>query len=586
MHYDRKIYKTCLTTQHIDSLNGFTAETVVWKYKFPQYFTHKFVIDHQCQPEKKIAVVQIMPTLNTSPKIVYYENCPLVLMAACKRQLISVPPPDDLFLDQLDNYMTTTILPELTVILDGFHYSYEVWYNHLTYAQQLEIDAVDDLDLNKRTCDIFCKGEKQQMDGNNMPKNRCISALNAQHKKTMGPVVYALEQYMKSFKGYCGGMNWVELAKCIDDWYKTNKYQVIQSDVSGMDRSVTQRLKEIIHHNIYQLVDNDIHHVSRETWQMHAYPVVTRMNATHYEQGNVVNFGYSTIEGTVFSGSCDTTLMNTLITVILNRYVVERVLGIHPCDYDLKAKGDDSVVVIDKGIGTDTITRAYSQVYYFSKNIKFDYAPFYLRHGCGLALKFLHISQDFDDIDFCSTNCFYCHTCRKHRITRRIDRFVELTPWSNAAINYGESIRAAYKQSLFDSNLTWMRGLPIFTELNNYLYTNNYTKYDLSGKPKRTIPLNDYDQAWYNKMFKPTNDAILRLFGKNEYYSMVVQSGDIQACCAESYVKWLNVKLNLEHSDVLTIINDIQTNYSQYLSPTLTEALSYYHRQREAKHFN
>ncbi len=586
MCYSGLIYKTCLTQQHLNSLNAFIAEGVVWRYKFPKYFTPDFLIDNQCQSGTKIAVVQILPVLDTAPKIVYYDNCALALMAACKRQVIGVPKPSQHTLNRIKAYMNEVILPELSIILQDFHYSYEVWYNHLTYNQQLEIDAVDELSLHVRYCDIFCKGEKQQCDNKDEPpKNRCISALCAQHKKVMGPVVYSLEQYMKRFKGYCGGMNWTDIGKCIDNWHRTGGYQVVQSDVSGMDRSIVQQLKEIVFNAIYQLVEHAIDHVDINIWRLHAYPTVTRMNAQMFIDGGKQDLGYATISGTVFSGSCDTTLMNTLLTVILNRFTVETVLHISPCDYDLKAKGDDSMVVLDSNISSKEIIDAYSSVYYFAKDVSNPYSQFYLEHGCGLTLKYLHISDDFTDIDFCSTNCFYCVTCQQHRLTRRIDRFIELTPWSNAAINYNDEVRASYKQSLFDSNLTWMRGLPIFTELNNHLFTGNYKNYSLAGKQKKILPLTDTDKSWYNEFFKHESsyDDILRRFGKNEFYSMINQTGNIQHCCAASYLHWLDEKLNLDICDLTMIHDDIVNADDEYSSPTLTEGLNYYHAQRRAK---
>lgn len=474
-------------------------------------------------------------------------------------------------------------MPEVTELLSEFHYSVDVWYNHLTEHQQREIDEIDLAEINYRDCTVFCKGEKQQL-GSEPPKNRCISALNSHHKLVMGPVVYALEQYFKKFKGYCGGANWTDMAEIYDDWYEKD-YQIIQCDVSGMDRSVTMELKEIIFHTIYDHVAPHIHHVEPETWKVHSTPRMTKMISNMYSEGKLNRYGTASILGTVFSGSCDTTFMNTVTTVVLNRFVAETKLSC--VNYDLKCKGDDSVVGLPRTYDKQTIVKAYATTYYFANQIKSEYAMFYGRHGSGLCLKYLQISNDTSDIDFCSTNVFRCKQCKKHRVTRRLDRFVELTPWSSAIVHLPYRLKLAYKQALHDSNLKWMRGLPIYTQLNDTLCTNVYDYYSLAGKTRRKRVLSTEDRIWQERFFSKIDDQTYQLFGKQDYYSMINQTGDIQPCCSEYYFEWLFEKCGLSRLEVSAICKQIADNQNDILySPLLSDALSHYSDYKKSTYFS
>jgi hypothetical protein len=579
--YNGLVMKSCLTAQHLSGINGFLAHGVKWNYKFPPFITREFFEAQKCVSNNHVAVVQIMPVLATAPRILFYDSCFMGLVAACKRHVIRVPDGSDTVLDNIENYMFRIILPELRILLKDFHYSLDVYYNHLTSSQQLEFDRLDLTTLGKRNCCVFCKGEKQQQ-ANEPPKNRCISAMCAQHKYVMGAVVYALEQYMKKFKGYGGGLNWIQTGECYDRWAK-NDYTVIQSDVSGMDRSVKMRLKNIIFDNIYKLIEDKVQHVDRALWDLHAYPILTTMIAKSFVDKSIVDLGSATVEGTVFSGSCDTTLMNTLVTVIIQRYTLDTYLSNY--DYDLKGKGDDSVVVVFGKPDTIDIRNAYARVYYFTDQIKSPYMASYFKHGCGMTLKFLQISDSIDDIDFCSTNCFFCKNCNKYRVTRKIDRFIELSPWSSAVVNLPNTVRLAYYQNLYDSNNKWMKGLPIFTQLNNYLRTGVTLNYTLSGRQKKILPLNEIDALWYQKFFSnEPSESILSKFGKSDLYSMLNQTGDIQPCCGESYYDWLFEKLNLNRVEVDIICRQLEIiENDRYDCPLLTDALQYFESYKALK---
>jgi len=393
----------------------------------------------------------------------------------------------------------------------------------------------------------------------------------------MGPVIYSLEQYFKNFKGYCGGKTWNELGQIYDDWLAKGYTRFVQSDISGMDRSIKRRLMAMVE-QIYDFVTPKIHHVDIETWRKHAFVLKTNIFANYFENKTNQSLGSCTVYDKVFSGESSTTWKNTVINTIIMRFVVEVLLKLSPSEYGLTDKGDDSGVALPSSITEDEIRSAFYKCYYPAKYVKHPYAPYYLRHGTGLTLKYLSISDTITDGDFCSTHTFYCHFCKHHRITRKIDRFINLTPWSDTAHNLTEKQRLAYLHNLYLSNLKWCDGLPIFSQLNDKLRTNVTTKYTLNGKPRKKLPLNDFDQAWFDKMFDTKLLALTyqyqQQFGKNAAYSMTSQQTDLLPFCAISYRNWLSDKMDLNNEAVDTIIRQIQqASGDTFSSPLLTTGL-------------
>ncbi len=521
-----------------------------------------------------------MPTLYSAPQIVFYDNCKANLYAALRRQWTATPAPADKFLDSLESFVDRVIFPEMLELLQNFHYSYNVWYNHLTRQQQDSMDQLDKNALHVRYVNIFCKSEKQLVENGEMPKNRAISAMCEEHKYVMGPVIYALEQYFKKFKGYGGGKNWAETAKQIDQWSKRGLTKVIQSDISGMDRSVVLRLKQIIGYRLYKYLEPFITHVPIDVWQIHAYPTTTKITANYFVDKTCYSFGSSDMEGEVFSGSCDTTFLNTTITAVIQRYVFENVLQLQRDEYDLSAKGDDSMDVVSPSLDDHAIRAAFNACYYQAKYIKGTYTTYLPRHGSGLVLKYLSISNRLDDIDYCSTNCYHCPNCG-FKFTRKLDRFIYLTPWSESIKNLTNEQQQAYKQNLYDANRAWMKGLPIFTELNNFLFTGVSNQYSLAGKEKKTLPLNALDTQWYSDLFDVKREQhrvlLQQKFGKNAAYSLLDQISEILPCCVKAYEVWLFDKFGLTESDLIRVRRDITTCVgNQYQSATLTHAIRMY----------
>lgn len=575
--YSGRIYKSCLSLDHHAGLNGYLDPLDEWHVNAPKYPSKKFLASLICNKPERLALTQIMPVLDTTSRLIYYDSCQANLYAAVRRQCTATPNPDDELLDKLQCYFEDTLMPEIRDLLSDFHYSFDVWYNHLDASQQLEIDRLDLDKLETRNANIFCKAEKQEIVNGELPKNRTISAMCTQHKYVMGPIIYSLEQYFKNFKGYCGGKTWNELGLLYDEWLEKGFTKFVQSDISGMDRSVKRRLMVLIE-QIYDHLTPFVTHVDTATWIKHAFVSKTQIFATYYEDKVPNSLGYCIVSDKVFSGESSTTWKNTTINTIIMRFIMEKLLHLTPDQYGLADKGDDSGAALPSSISDEDVRRAFYQCYYPAKLIKHPFAPYYMRHGTGLTLKYLSISDTLTDADFCSTHTFYCYTCKHHRITRKIDRFLTLTPWSDTAHNLTPRQRLAYMHNLYLSNLKWCRGLPIFTQLNDKLRTNVTIKYTLNGKPRKHRPLNKIDQAWFEKMFDVKQLALTRQyqqqFGKNTAYSLIQQQTDLQPCCAISYRYWLSIKLGLDDESVVSIIKQLENiNSDVYTCPLLSSGL-------------
>lgn len=580
-----KIFKTCLTQEHYETLNGILSKNVTWNCKIPPLLSKQQFNQLVCPSDKQdLALQQIMPKHRLAPKLCYYHNCPANLYAALKRQCLSTPSPNSFFLKKFKKWFDVVIQPEISELLKDFDYSFNVWFNHLTYKQQKEIEPFmvgnpDYISLQKRFASIFCKAEKQLCENNKLPKNRCISALCAAHKYCMGPIVYALEQYFVKFKGYGGGKSWPQLANKYLQWDQA-EYKAVQSDFSGYDRTVSAELKEIVFFSIYKLIEPHVKHIDTNTYARHAYSNITTIYAEYFGKNMRNNLGSATIKGQVFSGSMDTTLMNTILTTVLMRYTIEEVLKIPNHDYDLINKGDDSVVLLPHNIPNDNIVNAYKHTFVFQDNSKNDYINHFVQHGSGLQLKFLSIGQ-IDDIDFCSTQTFKCKKCNNYKITRKLDRFVSLTPWSRTIIDLKPEQQLAYKQNLYEANCCWMKGLPIFEQLNQYLKTGVKADYNLVGKQKKTLPLTQIETSWYFKYFDSKKMAkfekLSQAFGKEDAYQMIERINNTQDCCGKAYIDWLVDKSHSTSYSIELICKELSNDLDQNSEYTSYELESLLH---------
>jgi len=349
----------------------------------------------------------------------------------------------------MDRYFDDFIEPSLR----NFDYSYSDWFNNMPLQKQLKIQNMDRSpeEMTKNKYGLSCKGEKQEVNG----KTRAISNIPQQTKHLMGPVCAALEEIAaEHWPGYCGGKTWEETEafykKASDDGFEFT----LQGDASAFDACQHNALKYIDRKIYNHLIDEGkIWHCDPNDFRTVACALTRTLEANTFEQGKMLKIGKAIVNGTVFSGSADTTLMNTLRMAIYNIYTLEQANFKINIDYRLLCKGDDFVIFLKHCYD-------YKQLYYtyWLPNTKI---PATHAYGLGLVLKFLTFG-DYEDIDFCSTVCIVDKKNNLFKIARKPDRMIPFNHYSRTALSMSKSELKTYYNELATSIELSAKNLPFY----------------------------------------------------------------------------------------------------------------------------
>lgn len=76
------------------------------------------------------------------------------------------------------------------------------------------------------------------------------------------------------------------------------------------------------------------------------------------------------------------------------------------------------------------------------------------------------------------------------------------------------------------------------------------------------------------------------LFGKNDAYSMVNQTGDIQPCCNNSYRLWLQEKFGLDSTLIDIVEKQLYDAGETYSCSILTDALIYHTNYKKNTYYS
>lgn len=492
---------------------------------------------------------QATPLVDGTNECIIYANCPANLYCAMKRQGQVVPQIDPLVLKQFNTFCDHIFDTELQPLLENFEYSYEVWYNHLTANQQHEIDGVDKTTINdsRKIYNLFCKRECQIVDdscsstdtygeinSDTMPKNRCISAPNAEYKYVHGPVVYALEKiFKKNFKGYTSGLSFQDKEVLYNTRRSLGFICRVDGDGSAFDTTQDTLLK--FERRIYKYLADigKINHVDNKAWEIFTsdelYMKVTTMSTTDIYSRQL--FGILKVLGRVMSGNMDTTFGNTLRMSMYNRFVWEYILEVNKDDYDLDCAGDDFDVFHDGMIQNSKIKEAYYKVWQDGKMID---GTFVLPvHGLGQILKFMNFGT-INGSSFCSTECFFCQDCNSYRIVRQLERFITLNQWSKTLLSLSAHDQAYFLTSLYEANKLWIGELDIFKQANEWLNYNVHQPSKLiSGKKRKFLSFDTKFQ--YLVEDEDPLHARLRAIDPSLFYSVRDRISIKKSCCNKAW---------------------------------------------------
>lgn len=402
------------------------------------------IIDIPCTCAKKFMFKQVLPVGQNTGNVMCYTSCLRTLFAAFKRQLKAVPRPDPQVTDDFIQFSKKFIDKYIRPHIHEFDYSFSDWMNHLKANKQKSINSVLD-DIKKNGLNIknvifglFCKIEEQQEGG----KNRAIANVDAKIKYVMGPICWSLEAFFtKYFPGYCGNKSATDLENYLNQQYAAGYTTSAQGDGSGFDLSQHPEMKQIDKYIYQMLIDNrKIWHVPEDIFEKVVMADYRAIQAKYISKNGILFPFSSIIPGTVFSGSSDTTLMNTVRMALYNHYTLYKAGLFFEKDntasqYSLLAKGDDFMILTYSHL-IPAVERSYLKLW-SSKPKDKSFEANYQNKGIGQILKFLKVG-DYGSLDFCSNSViqYYYKGKIKFKIMRRPERMIELSHYNRKAATY------------------------------------------------------------------------------------------------------------------------------------------------------
>lgn len=346
-----------------------------------------------------------------------WTACRHTTYAAARRQMKAAPTPDPDVANDFIKHSMNIINKEVGDDLKHFSYSVTDWYNHLNTRKQKALehviqyyhgDSMPDMTpeeqarlLNFHYSGIL-KEELQPTDG----KPRLVCSIPQRTKFIMGPITWHLEEiFSDKLRGYCGGKNLDQMSDMINDYLALGFTKVVEGDGSAFDNTQDVSLKAI-DRKIYQQLYHSIYHVPLSDFEHVSQALYKTMDIEYIDpktKKKKLMLSYD-ILGTVFSGDCDTTLMNTTRMALYNRYVNDKAGLVFGKDYICFAKGDDFTVMYKPYVKDEFIRQAYYR-YFLTASESPDIADTRI-FGIGQILKFLTFG-DASTISFCSLKAWF-----------------------------------------------------------------------------------------------------------------------------------------------------------------------------------
>jgi len=399
-----------------------------------------------------------------------WTACRHTTLAAAKRQMKGAPTPDENVANDFITHSMQIIEKEIGEELSQFSYSVKDWYHHLNVRKKKLIKpalkyykgdthTLSKLELkqllNMKYTGIL-KEELQKTDGK--PRNVC--AIPQRTKYIMGPVTWALEDICAhKLNAYCGNKNLSQMENMINNYLKEGFTKVVEGDGSAFDNTQDVSLKEL-DRRIYRKIADKVYHVPKADF-IHAATALTKtMQIEEIKNGRRHVLLEYTVLGTVFSGDCDTTLMNTIRMAMYNRYVNDMAGLEYGKDYVCFSKGDDFTVMYKPYVTDEYIESLYYR-YFLHANPNPD-KPDTRIYGLGQVLKFLSI-DDASSISFCSLRAWWKNPNNDSiYLTRNPEKFYNLAKYSRKAKSYNLRQLAQYAFEQEFALRTTYKGVRIF----------------------------------------------------------------------------------------------------------------------------
>lgn len=468
----------------------FRKVTCTCHHKKPTGIEHDFESMFDYQPLNQEAIL--------------YRSCKRTILAAAKRQVKSAPTPDPKVVKAFLAFAKDKIRYCMGDDLTHFGYSFNQWFNHLNSAKQQRMALVHEyihgtplpgfkqhslVELFKallpgysgpmeyyRTVEQLpaemlrykgiCKVEIQSVDG----KPRMVCSIPDLIKYVMGPICWRLEEMAADhLPVYCGGMNLSEMEDKINHYIDQGFDLVAQGDGSAFDNTQDVSLKELDRW-IYRQLYPFIHHVPRELFALCSQLIYKVMDINLRDQitGKTSTLMRYAVCGTVFSGDCDTTLMNTIRMGMYNWFTNESMgleLGTH---YVCWSKGDDFTVIYNRRLVDEQFIRRGYYRLWLSKPSKSAPGCSDLydsrQYGLGQILKMLDFGGP-NSFAFCSLNAWYTNYGTGHIVlTRNVAKLFNLGNYSRKIKCMTNLAASQYLVDQAEALLVSYGGIHIFDE--------------------------------------------------------------------------------------------------------------------------
>ena len=340
----RIVYKgNCTKYEDLAKIEVDEKNSKLVSLKIPINPTKAEYESYPCGCESSVKyMASMVPTPINKPYL--YNACAKNNFSAVRRLLMKYVEPDPNTLVKFEKFVDKIIVNEISPMLEDFDYDHIKWFNHLQLSKQNEVitylnhkdnikyDVLTIPDKVEQEYTNFVKTEKQAFSCKcsleqcicEKPKTRCICAPNAYLKYVMGPITLQLEAiFKKNFKGYKVPLTYGDMELELDKYEREGYNVTLQSDGKGFDNTQYQEIKDIVDKKIYRLIRDKVHHVPLDHFDQAFLQGDWRSIIIKYsEDKSLKSMGKVKVRGKTFSGSLDTTLMNTIRMSLYHRYFV------------------------------------------------------------------------------------------------------------------------------------------------------------------------------------------------------------------------------------------------------------------------
>jgi len=522
--------------------------------------------------------------------VILYRTCKRTIFAAAKRQIKSAPIPNKVVASEFVSFAKRKIEQFLGPYLDNFGYSYNQWYNHLNHSKQQNMDkiiqklneypslseALKDKNFQKLFhYEGICKKELQGPDG----KPRMVCSIPDLIKLVMGPVCWKLEEiFTDHLPCYCGGMNLTEMQNKINHYIDDGFDVVAEGDGSAFDNTQDITLKEIDRY-IYRRIADHVYHVPKELFlyvSQQYYKIMDIIHVDPLRKKRCTLMTYAVL-GTVFSGDCDTTLMNTARMGLYNWFTnYQHGLRFFK-DYICFSKGDDFTVMYSNSVGKHQIEQAYARYWLPKNKLKegekdIDERTF----GLGQILKFIEVG-DPSTIKFCSLRAWFLNPNTNHiYLTRNPEKFYNLSQYSRKlriknnveGIQYlmdqAIALEASYKGLYLFDTLADIYRKEAMSRAN--MYGINIKSIRCKYEVRKTMSLEIFDPKDIDSYFfskAPRRCNVIKMKEHENYWDTVKLIERRQECkLTEAELAYVNTQIQAEYNYI-----DFKVDYDPFCLP-------------------